>query len=92
VKAIEQGAMDSGRQTVAWDGTDQNGNMVPDGDYTFEVMAVDPNDQKVEAVTYSAGLVEGVTFIEGRTYFLVGNQKISISDIVEVVLPDSPVT
>jgi flagellar basal-body rod modification protein FlgD len=92
VKAIEQGAMDNGRQTVAWDGTDQNGNMVPDGDYTFEVMAVDPNDQKVEAVTYSAGLVEGVTFIEGRTYFLVGNQKISISDIVEVVLPDSPVT
>jgi flagellar basal-body rod modification protein FlgD len=92
VRALEQGAMDAGRQTVIWDGTDQNGNTVPDGDYTFEVMAVDAADQKVEAVTYSSGLVEGVTFIEGRTYFLVGNQKIPISDIVEVVLPDSSVT
>ena len=89
VKAIEQGAMHAGRQTVVWDGTDQNRNVVSDGDYTFEVMAVDAADQKVEALTYSSGLVEGVTFIEGRTYFLVGNQKIPISDIVEVVLPNS---
>ncbi|MBW2412846.1 MAG: flagellar hook assembly protein FlgD [Deltaproteobacteria bacterium] len=89
VKAIEQGAMIAGRQTVVWDGTDQNGNAVSDGDYTFEVMAVDAADQKVEALTYSSGLVEGVTFIEGRTYFLVGNQKIPISDIVEVVRPNS---
>lgn len=89
VRAIEQGAMDGGRQSVTWDGTDQNGNTVPDGDYTFEVMAVDAADQKVEALTYSSGLVEGVTFIEGRTYFLVGNQKVPISDIVEVVMPDS---
>jgi flagellar basal-body rod modification protein FlgD len=89
VKAIEQGAMNAGRQTVTWDGIDQNGNTVPDGNYTFEVQAVDAADQDVEAVTYSSGLVEGVTFIEGRTYFLVGDQKISISDIVEVVQPDS---
>ena len=87
VKAIEQGAMDKGRQSVVWDGTDQNGNPVADGDYTFEVMAVDAADQAVEAVTYSSGLVEGVTFSEGRTYFLVGNQKVSISDIVEVLQP-----
>lgn len=89
VKAIEQGAMDAGRQSVTWDGTDQNGNTVADGDYTFEVMAVDAADQEVSAVTYSSGLVEGVTFVEGRTYFLVGNQKVPISDIIEVVLPDS---
>lgn len=89
VKTIEQGAMDAGRQTVAWDGTDQNGNTVADGDYTFEVMAVDAADQKVDAVTYSSGLVEGVTFVEGVTYFLVGNQKVPISDIVEVLQPGS---
>jgi flagellar basal-body rod modification protein FlgD len=92
VKAIEQGAMNAGRQTVAWDGTDQNGNAVADGDYTFEVQAVDAADQDVATVTYSSGLVEGVTFIEGVTYFLVGNQKISISDIVEVVQPENSET
>ena len=89
VKTIEQGAMQAGRQTVIWDGTDQNGNAVPDGDYTFEIMAVDAADQKVNAVTFSSGLVEGVSFIEGVTYFLVGNQKVPISDIVEVLQADS---
>ena len=90
VKAIEQGAMDAGRQSGMWDGTDQHGNPVADGGYTFEVMAVDVNDLDVGASTYSSGIVDGVTFIQGTTYFLIGNQKIPMGDIVEVVRPDSP--
>lgn len=89
VKTIEQGAMDAGRQTVTWDGSDQNGNPVADGNYTFEVMAVDDQGQDIPAITYTSGVVSGVTFIEGTTYFLVGNQKIPIADIVEVVQPES---
>jgi len=92
VKTIEQGAMNAGRHNVEWDGTDQSGNAVADGDYTFEVQAVDAAGQDVEALTYSSGLVKGVTFIEGVTYFLVGNQKIPISDIVEVVQPENSET
>jgi flagellar basal-body rod modification protein FlgD len=88
-ETIEQGAMDAGRQTVIWDGTDQNGNPVADGNYTFEVMAVDDKSQDIAAITYTSGTVSGVTFLEGITYFLVGNQKISIADIVEVVQPES---
>jgi flagellar basal-body rod modification protein FlgD len=89
VKTIEAGAMDAGRQTVEWDGTDQNGNPVEDGDYTFEVMAVDADDQSVEAITYTSGIVSGVTFSQGTTYFIMKNQKIPIGDIIEVVQPDS---
>ena len=90
VKAMEQGAMGAGRQSVMWDGTDQHGNRVADGGYRFEVMAVDANDLDVGAATYSSGIVDGVTFIQGTTYFLIGNQKIPIGDIVEVAQPDSP--
>ncbi len=89
VKAIEQGAMNSGRHTVVWDGTDKDGNLVPDGDYTFEVMAVDADDMDVKAITYTSGIVEGVSFFGGSTYFLIGDQKISIADIIEVVQPES---
>lgn len=84
VKTIEEGSMDAGRQTVQWDATDQNGNQLADGDYTFEVMAVDADEQAVEAITYSTGIVSGVTFIDGTTYFMVENQKIPIADIIEV--------
>ena len=89
VRTIEQGAMQAGRQTVTWDGIDQNGNAVPDGDYTFEIVAKDAAGQEVDSVTFSSGLVEGVSFIEGMTYFLIGNQKVPISDIIEVLQPDS---
>jgi len=90
VNAMEQGAMGAGRQSVMWDGTDQHGNRVADGGYRFEVMAVDANDLDVGAATYSSGIVDGVTFIQGTTYFLIGNQKIPIGDIVEVAQADSP--
>ncbi len=92
VKTIDQGAMEAGRQTVVWDGTDQNGNQMQDGDYTFEIMAVDANDQDVKAITYTSGVVSGVTFIDGTTYFIIENQKIPIADIIEVnevVAPES---
>ncbi len=92
VKTIDQGAMEAGRQTVVWDGTDQNGNQIQDGDYTFEIMAVDANDQDVKAITYTSGVVSGVTFIDGTTYFIIENQKIPIADIIEVnevVAPES---
>jgi flagellar basal-body rod modification protein FlgD len=84
VKTIEEGGMDAGRQSVHWDGTDQNGNLLNDGDYTFEVLAVDADGQAVEAITYSTGVVSGVTFVDGTTYFMVENQKIPIADIIEV--------
>lgn len=90
VKAIEEGAMEAGRQSVAWDGTDQDGNRVADGNYTFEVMAMDGDDQPVEATTYTTGTVTGVTFKDGTTYFIVENQKIPIGDIIEVVAADTP--
>ena len=88
VKVLNQGAMDAGPNTVSWDGTDQNRNPVASGSYFFEVTAVDGNDGDVPAATYTSGLVSGVTFIEGTTFFLVGNQKIPITDIVEVVQPE----
>lgn len=84
IKAIEAGAMSAGRQSVVWDGKDQNGNVVADGDYTFGVMAVDGDDKSVQAATYTSGVVSGVTFNQGTTYFVVGNQQIPIGDVIEV--------
>lgn len=90
VKTIEKGVMEAGRQTVDWDGTDNNGNQLADGDYAFEVMAVDADGQEIQAITYTSGIVSGVTFSNGTTYFIVESQKIPISDIIEVnAVPDA---
>jgi len=84
IKAIEEGALKAGRHNVVWDGTDQDGNKVEDGDYTFEVLASDANQESIPATTYVKGIVDGVTFENGVTYFLVENLKIAIGEIIEV--------
>jgi len=82
---IEAGALDEGKQSVTWDAEDQEGNKVSDGDYTFEVAAVDSEGNIVEVSTFSKAVVTGVTFEDGVTYLMAGGRKIPMGDVVEVL-------
>ena len=84
VKIIENGPMGEGKQSVEWDGTDTDGNTLPEGIYEFEVMAVDINGDEVQTTTYIAERVTGVTFKDGITYLIAGEMQIPIGDVIEV--------
>ena len=84
VKIIENGLMGKGKQSVEWDGTDNEGNTLPNGKYKYEVMAVDVNGDKVQTVTYISERVTGVTFKDGVTYLMAGGMEIPIGDVIEV--------
>jgi flagellar basal-body rod modification protein FlgD len=84
VKIMDAGALDPGEHRMSWDGTDNNGMTVSDGEYRFEVMAYDGGGERIEASTYSAGLVKGVTFRNGRAELLVGDRTIDLGNIIEV--------
>ncbi len=84
VKYIENGPLGEGKQSVEWDGTDNNGNALPEGIYKFEVMAVDANSDEVQTATYISDTVTGVTFKNGVTYLLAGEMQIPIGDVIEV--------
>ncbi|MCD6186023.1 MAG: flagellar hook assembly protein FlgD [Deltaproteobacteria bacterium] len=84
VKSMEAGSLDSGEQTMAWDGTDNYGNTVADGEYQFEIMAYDGSGERVDATTYTEGRVKGVTFKDNKAELLVENRSIALSDIVDV--------
>ncbi len=84
VKIIETGALDPGEQTMEWDGTDNQGNAVTDGEYRFEIMAYDGSGERVDAATYTAGRVKGVRFKDNKAELLVGNRPIALGDIIEV--------
>ena len=83
VKTIETGPLTTGEQNVAWDGTDNAGSEVPDGTYTFKVSASNAAGAEITAKTLVRGRVTGVTFAEGSTYLLVGEQKIPVSNVIE---------
>jgi len=85
VKSLEAGSLDSGEQTMAWDGTDSHGNAVADGEYQFEIMAYDGSGERVDAATYTEGRVKGVTFKDSRAELLVGDRSIALSNIIKVM-------
>jgi flagellar basal-body rod modification protein FlgD len=84
VKTLEAGSLSAGGHSSEWDGTDHNGNKLPDGVYAFEILAVDENGEMVDATTYTTGKVTGVTFKDGITYLLAGDQKIPMGNVIKV--------
>ncbi len=88
IKDVESGALSAGEQTLKWDGTDQEGNKVPDGAYTFEVFAVDADDNMVNTTTFTSGTVTGVTFKNGRPCLLAGNKEIPVDTVIQVTEPE----
>ena len=85
VATINVGSLNSGEQSLTWDGTDLEGNSVSDGDYTFNVAATDADGNTIEVSTFSTARITGVTFENGTTYLMAGEKRIPLGDIVEVL-------
>lgn len=84
VKTIDAGTLDAGENSVAWDGTDDNGAQLSDGEYTFGIQAVDSSGNEVDATTYTQGKVTGVLYSGGIAYLKIGNLAISLSKVVNI--------
>ena len=90
VKTINCDSLSDGEQSIAWDGTNDDGETVSDGTYTFEVSAADAGGETIEASTYMTVVVTGVTFKEGNAYLLAGDIEISMNDVIEVTEGNDP--
>ena len=88
VKAIESSGVSAGQNTLFWNGTDKNGNQMPEGSYTFEILAADINGNDVDASTLFTGTVEKVTFENNTSFLIAGGQKFALGDVVQVAVPE----
>jgi flagellar basal-body rod modification protein FlgD len=88
IRTFDGGALSAGAHTLKWDGKDGEGNSVPAGDYTFEVLAVDFNDQMVNATTFTTGKVTGVVFRDNIAYLVMGKLEIAIGDVKQISTND----
>ncbi len=91
VKEIIEKNRPAGRQTLDWDRTNKDGHPVKDGNYTFEIQAVDANDQKVNVTTFFTGTIHKVTFENNIPFLISGDQKIALGDVIQVAAPDQVV-
>lgn len=84
VRKLSMGQQKKGDCRVPWDGRDESGETVKDGDYFFQVQAQDAKGASVSCLTYAAGEVTGVRHENGESFLLIGNRRISPEKIIEI--------
>jgi flagellar basal-body rod modification protein FlgD len=78
--------LNSGEHKFNWDGTDFNGDPLPEGSYTFFADFEESDGNTVSAETFTSGIIEAVRFKADGTVLVVGGMEIPISEIKDVGL------
>jgi flagellar basal-body rod modification protein FlgD len=87
IKSLESQDLAAGQHQIVWDGTDKEGNAVPGGNYTFEVIAADADGGSVKTSTFFGGIVDKIMFENNVTYVFVEGNKIALGDVIQVAAP-----
>ncbi len=88
VKTIENAPKNSGDNKLIWDFTDNDGNSVAQGNYTFKVEPKDAESNLLSYSTYVLGKIDGVKFTENGTMLVVNGAQYNLSDIMEIYNSD----
>jgi flagellar basal-body rod modification protein FlgD len=84
VRTLHMGSQKKGDHQVSWDGKDEAGRSVAEGEYRFQVKGIDVSGQPVSSQTYVAGEVTGVRHESGKAFLVVGERRILPESILEV--------
>ncbi|MBW2092923.1 MAG: hypothetical protein JRI34_12480, partial [Deltaproteobacteria bacterium] len=88
VNRIDASAQKAGTHKVEWDGTNYLGQTLPDGTYTFEVIASNPDGSRVNTTSYIEGEITGLTFDEtGSPVPLINGIGLNLASIIEINNP-----
>jgi len=87
VKTIENASTAKGDNKLSWDFSDNQGNALPDGNYTFKVQATGSNGVDMSVTNFIYGQISGVKFTDAGTKLIVNNSEYLLSDILEIVNP-----
>lgn len=84
VRTVRLGAAEAGAFDYAWDGLDDQGRKLPDGDYSVKVAAADEKGKSIELEQRGRAIVSGVSFANGYPELIVAGKRIKLSDVVEI--------
>jgi flagellar basal-body rod modification protein FlgD len=84
VDTVKLGSQPKGKNQVAWDGLNSQGELLAAGNYSFTVKAENFSDLPVQVNTFSSGLVTDVVFGEGENYAIVNGKELPIDSIKRV--------
>jgi len=79
VDSVEIGSKKTGINTITW-----NSEAVNQGNYTFEVSAVDNSGNPVTADTLISGIVTGASFKNDAAYLTINGQEVAFSTVTAI--------
>jgi flagellar basal-body rod modification protein FlgD len=79
--------LQSGENSINWNGVGADGAQLSDGIYSFKVNATDANGEAVNVFTFAEGKVDSVSFLNGSLVMQVGNQLVDYNLIYSVSEP-----
>jgi flagellar basal-body rod modification protein FlgD len=88
VRTLSLGWTEAGQHTFQWDGRDDRGSEQAPGIYRFEVIATDASGQSQTVTSMIAGEVTRVNLQGGSPVIYVGGTPVSMSQIVDVRVPE----
>lgn len=84
VRTLNLGARGAGDVEVAWDGRDEDGVLLPEGQYKVEVHATAGGGSPLTAYAQVRGVVDSLMFANGIAEFKIGSMTVSPGDIMSV--------
>ncbi|MBI1938181.1 MAG: flagellar hook capping protein [Ignavibacteriales bacterium] len=84
VKTISDIPTSVGDNKLSWDLTDNSGNKLKDGDYTFEVEATTVSGEDMTVDVFKYGVIDGIRFTDNGTEFLIDGAGYSVADVLEI--------
>jgi flagellar basal-body rod modification protein FlgD len=84
VRTLTPGAQSSGHQQVIWNGKDDRGNALPEGNYTYHVLAVGGGGRQVSAQPFFEGLVDGVRLSDSGVLLTIGGNEVPLSRVTRI--------
>ena len=88
LKSTDQSA---GFHSLSWNGTDNDGKRLANGNYTFTIQAEDGAGQAIKATGYYSGTVDKVIYEGNTSYLISGNQKIALGNVIAVTAPPNAI-
>ncbi len=86
VRTMTLGPMQSGSHALSWDGLDDAGNPLAQGEYQAVIHAVDAQGNPVATNMTQQGVVTAVQFMQNEPQFVIAGLAVPQSAIVEIRL------